>query len=273
MTRSGARSRSRRRARCSCWRAVRRRRCGAFGSSRRSTPRDSGMLIRRTPIDGREGERSQEHQRAEPLHRHAADRPAAIPELRLMPGSSPRHRWSGLLVALVGRRGPLVWVGRVRALGAVGRAVRLLALGLRLRPQPRRHAAHQRAGDDLSAAADRHEAAAELHADVVAGHRRVDRDCVRWASCRAAVLELAPGPALAPRPRSPAGPSPSACWRDAGAGPSCSACREPVAPVVRIDVVRRRRRADRRAAALALARPGDTDRWSTAGVYREPGSW
>src|SRR5262245_59365733 len=68
--------------------------------------------------------------------------------------------------------------------------VRLLALDARLRAQSRPRARdHRRAGDDVPAAADRHEAAAQLHGDLPAGAWRMARGCcIRARNRRAALL-------------------------------------------------------------------------------------
>ena len=95
--------------------------------------------------------------------------PDAIPELKVMPWIVAALAVAGLAVAAMGRRRWLmVWLGLRR-----GGHRRFLAVGIRLRSRPRlRERHHQGAGNDVPAAADRHEAAVELHGNFVAVHRR-----------------------------------------------------------------------------------------------------
>ena len=94
---------------------------------------------------------------------------------------------AGVLVALIGRRA-LSPVAAAHPARGGRRTVRLLAMGLRLRPRARRERRDHGAGHDLSAAGDRHEAAVELQRLVLAGHRGLGglpRSC-GWAHHRTA---------------------------------------------------------------------------------------
>ena len=146
-------------------------RCGRCGCSRRSTPKGLGM-----EIHAEHGRGASEHdlQSINWLNHYIGMKtiePDANPELRLMP-------WiiAGLAVAGVRRRArsaaaasSIAWLSCFAALGALG-LVGFLSLGVRLRPRPRHRACnHQGARDDLSAAADRQQAVAQLHGELVAG--------------------------------------------------------------------------------------------------------
>ena len=141
------------------------------------------MEIRARHRARREGARSPEHQRAQSLHRHEGDRAGgdrgasrhAVAHRRPCRRRDSSSRGVGRRRLHRSRGSASFGVARRR------RPVRLLALGVRLRPRPRLRARdHQGAGDDVSAAAHRLEAIAQLHRDLLAGDRQhSDRDRVR----------------------------------------------------------------------------------------------
>ena len=128
------------------------------------------MEIRARHRARRDGARSPEHQLAQSLHRHEGDRAGGdCRAARACRGSSSASRWRDSPSPAIGRSA--VAIAWLASFGAARRrrALGLLPLGIRVRTRPRLRARdHQGAGHDLSAAADRVQATAELHRELVA---------------------------------------------------------------------------------------------------------
>ena len=102
--------------------------------------------------------------------------PDAIPELELMPWVLGFLVLAGLAAAALGRRWMLfAWLALLAAVGC-GRDGGLLAMGVRLRPQPGSDGRHQGARHDLSTPAHRIQSSPELRGPLLAGSWRADRD-------------------------------------------------------------------------------------------------